>query len=348
MNNKHQIIKALDDNIKNIQKLDYTPSVELARSLATSAKQALAQATKVEDMTQIKNKLGTIEHWFKKQRASLVESNLIVAERIRTERAIGKWISENINHGGDRKSNKSRSHGVTLISDVGITKNDSSRWQKLAAIDEQDFEVWITENINILELSTAAALRLWAVYANAGSFVHEVETPDGKFDGIVIDPAWDVKKIDRYVAPEQTAFDYPTMSLAEIKQFPVQSFAADDCHLFLWTTQKYLPASFDVMSAWGFKYVLTMVWHKNGGFQPFQLPMYNCEFVLYGRQGSPKFIDTKAFPTCFSADRTGHSKKPAEFYSLIRRVCDGKLIDIFNRGEREGFESYGNQTRTTT
>ena len=88
--------------------------------------------------------------------------------------------------------------------------------------------------------------------------------------------------------------------------------------------------------------------HKNGGFQPFQLPMYNCEFVLYGRQGSPKFIDTKAFPTCFSADRTGHSKKPAEFYSLIRRVCDGKLIDIFNRGEREGFESYGNQTRTTT
>ena len=28
---------------------------------------------------------------------------------------------------------------------------------------------------------------------------------------------------------------------------------ADDCHLWLWTTNEYLRAGFDVMESWGFK-----------------------------------------------------------------------------------------------
>jgi len=165
--------------------------------------------------------------------------------------------------------------------------------------------------------------------------------PEGKYHTIVIDPPWDVKKILRDVRPNQDEFAYKTMSIEEIKNFPIP--ADENCFLFLWTTQKYLPVSFEILKHWGFKYVLTFVWNKNGGFQPFGLPQYNCEFVLYGRKGGLKFIDTKDFKACFKGDRREHSRKPDEFYKTIRRVCPGPRIDMFAREIREGFDGFGDE-----
>lgn len=171
-----------------------------------------------------------------------------------------------------------------------------------------------------------------------------IPIPIGKFNTIVIDPPWPIEKIERNVAPNQYAFDYPTMTLEEIKEFSVpQEIAADNAHLFLWTTQKFLPSAFDIMNTWGFKYVFTMVWHKPGGFQPYNLPQYNCEFVLYGRKGTPKFLDTTSFFTCFDAPRTGHSVKPDDFYETLSRVCPEPRIDVFSRTERQGYSSWGNE-----
>jgi N6-adenosine-specific RNA methylase IME4 len=169
----------------------------------------------------------------------------------------------------------------------------------------------------------------------------EISLPTGLYDVIVIDPPWEMEKIKRDVAIEQVGFDYPTMTIDEIKQFELP--ADKDCHVFMWITHKHLPMGFDILQSWGAKYVFTMVWHKNGGFQPFNLPQYNCEFVLYGKIGNPQFVDLKAFNTCFFANRTGHSAKPDEFYDLIRRVTAGRRIDIFNRRDIEGFDKWGNE-----
>ena len=169
----------------------------------------------------------------------------------------------------------------------------------------------------------------------------EAKEISGLFDVIVIDPPWPMKKIDRDERPNQTEFDYPTMSESELTDMHIP--ASDDCHVWLWTTEKFFTMAQRLLDSWGFKYVCIFTWHKPGGFQPIGLPQYNSEFALYARKGTPVFIDTKAFPVCFYADRGKHSEKPQEFYDMVRRVTAGRRLDMFNRRKIEGFETWGNQ-----
>ena len=87
----------------------------------------------------------------------------------------------------------------------------------------------------------------------------------------------------------------------------------------------------------------SVVWHKSGGFQPMDLPQFNCEFILYARLGSPVFVDSKNFTCCFHGERREHSRKPDAFYDMIRRVTGGSRIDVFSREKRDGFAQYGNE-----
>lgn len=168
-----------------------------------------------------------------------------------------------------------------------------------------------------------------------------IELPSGVYHTIVVDPPWPMQMFDRDVRPNQVGLDYPTMSIEDIARLNIP--AADNAQLFLWTTQKFLPDAIRLLDAWRFSYLLTMVWHKPGGPQPFKLPQYNCEFVVVGRRGSTDFVDTKQFCTCFEAPRREHSRKPAEFYALLQRVCRGPRLDMFSREKHEGFDQYGNE-----
>lgn len=169
---------------------------------------------------------------------------------------------------------------------------------------------------------------------------------EDSYSVVVIDPPWPMQKIEREVRPNQVGFDYPTMEedeIAALFQNELRPGMDANCHVFIWTTHRFLPMTLRLLEPLSADYVLTMVWHKPGGFQPVGLPQYNCEFVVYARAGTPKFADTKAFNCCFDAPRREHSRKPDEFYDLVRRVTSGSRIDVFSREKREGFDQYGNQ-----
>jgi hypothetical protein len=49
--------------------------------------------------------------------------------RLDCERWLGRWLAENIPHGGDQKSNSHRAR--LILKDLSITWSSSSRWQLL-------------------------------------------------------------------------------------------------------------------------------------------------------------------------------------------------------------------------
>ena len=171
-----------------------------------------------------------------------------------------------------------------------------------------------------------------------------VQYPDRRYGVIVADPPWDLRKIEREVAPEQRGWDYPTMPAREIARMPVDRMALPDCWLFLWTTHRHLPQAFEIVARWGFKYRWCMVWAKNSGFQPWNFARLNCEFCLVAVRGSPQLADAKGFNALFHARSGAHSVKPQAFYDTVRRVTgEGRRLDLFGRRAIPGFDSWGNQ-----
>lgn len=305
------------------------------------AEQALERAADIHEMLELRDKAAALKVFADAQGFKEAAQKAKIFQ-LKAERKAGDWLRENVSAGNPQLSQDAT---ISQLPD-GIDRWESSRWQLEAEVPEEKFHEWVDDCLSTGKEISAAGLQRLARVEQAQEKIQEIlNSPTselcGLYDVIVIDPPWHMEKIEREVAPNQVVFDYPTMQLNEIAQIEIP--AADDCHIFLWTTQKHLPSAFVLLDTWGFNYVCTFVWHKPGGFQPFGLPQYNCEFVLYARLGSPQFIDFKQFFTCFNAPRNGHSAKPEEFYETIRRVTAGRRLDMFGRRKIEGFESWGNE-----
>ncbi len=165
---------------------------------------------------------------------------------------------------------------------------------------------------------------------------------DGLYDVLVIDPPWPVGFPMRETRPNQLGFDYLPMTVEQIHALTLPT--AEACHVWLWTTQRFLPEAFACLTSWQLSYICCFVWHKAGGMQPVGLPQLNCEFALYARKGAPPFVATTDFFTCFQAPRHEHSAKPDAFYALVRRVTAGRRLDMFNRRPIAGFDGWGTET----
>lgn len=172
-----------------------------------------------------------------------------------------------------------------------------------------------------------------------------VAPPTGKYSCIVLDPPWPMQKIERDERPDQgVELDYPTMSLDQIADeayVPVRTLAADDCHLYLWVTHKFLPAGMRLLDAWGFTYQCVMTWRKNVGITPFSW-MYDTEHVLFAHRGNLK-LQRLGMRLSFEAPVQGHSVKPDVFYQRVTEASPGPRVEMFARRERDGFIAWGNE-----
>lgn len=134
---------------------------------------------------------------------------------------------------------------------------------------------------------------------------------------------------------------YSGMGLDEIRALPVGQLAGTHCRLFLWTTNRYLPAAFDVMAGWGFSYKQTLVWHKADGNMGGSVAPCSAEFLLVGVIGSPPVRAKADAAVIRHPQAKTHSQKPAAFMDLVEQVSPGPYAELFCRRPRFGWDSWG-------
>ena len=146
---------------------------------------------------------------------------------------------------------------------------------------------------------------------------------------------------------ERKPLPYPSMTLDEISALPVRDLAhPEGAHVYMWTTNRYLPDAFGIFEAWGVRYGQTLVWCKtpmgNGLGGDY---MVSTEFILYGRIGTLKRLGVRVNSTWFNWPRMyrQHSRKPDAFLDMVERVSPGPYLEMFARRQRLGWDTWGNQ-----
>jgi N6-adenosine-specific RNA methylase IME4 len=193
------------------------------------------------------------------------------------------------------------------------------------------------------DLGIRGLRRAAAAQRGPAAVAEPVPPPPGKYRCIVIDPPWPMPKIDRDARPDQgRKLDYTTMTadqLADEAWLPVRESSADDAHIYLWVTHKYLPLGLELLEKWGFRYQCVMTWRKNVGITPYSW-MYDTEHVLFGRRGNLP-LQKLGLRLSFDAPVRGHSVKPDVFYDRVREASPAPRLDMFPGVEHDGFEPWG-------
>jgi N6-adenosine-specific RNA methylase IME4 len=173
-----------------------------------------------------------------------------------------------------------------------------------------------------------------------------------RFATILADPPWRFANRTGKMAPEHKRLSrYATLTLEEISALPVQAVIADTAHLYLWVPNALLAEGLTVMSAWGFTYKSNIVWHKvrkDGGSDGRGVGFYFrnvTELVLFGVRGknARTLAPGRRQVNLIATRKREHSRKPDELYSIIESCSRGPFLELFARGTRFGWATWGNQ-----
>ena len=173
-----------------------------------------------------------------------------------------------------------------------------------------------------------------------------------QFATVLADPPWRFTNKTGKVAPEHRRLArYATLSLDDIVALPVVQVTREKAHLYLWCPNALLPEGLAVMKAWGFTYKSNIVWHKvrkDGGPDGRGVGFYFrnvTELILFGVKGkSARTLAPGRRQVNYLATRKReHSRKPDEQYEIIEACSPGPFLELFARGTRKGWATWGNQ-----
>lgn len=172
------------------------------------------------------------------------------------------------------------------------------------------------------------------------------------FRTIYADPPWQFQNRTGKVAPEHKRLSrYATMTLDDIMALPVADIAAAKSHLYLWVPNALLPDGLAVMRSWGFEYKTNIIWEKvrhDGQPDGRGVGFYFrnvTEVLLFGIRGKDNrtLQPARSQVNLVRTVKREHSRKPDEMINLIEACSPGPYLEMFARGDREGWAMWGNQ-----
>jgi len=313
----------------------------------------LSEIKTVDDAKKIINLAEAARVYAREVELGLEAQNHAAEIKLRAQRRAGEILIKMDRQNGGRPEKRLQDDTVSkpTLSDLGIEKADSSRWQQIAQLPAKAFENYISESRDEdQEMTTSGVLRLAKEIDREDrrqAMSDAPDLPDAKYRIVYADPPWKyndsgvITDNDNYGHAER---HYPTMTIEQLCLLPIKSLVEDDAVLFLWTTSPLLEESFSVIKAWGFEYKTSFVWDKvkhNFGH-------YNSvrhEFLLVCTRGSCTPDNLKLHDSVQQIERTEkHSEKPEEFRSIIDEIyTHGKRIELFARAQHIGWDVWGNQ-----
>lgn len=156
---QHVAIDSLRPDAANPQRISEATGL----LLLDRARQALAEASSVDEVKAIRNQAEAVRAYLKQQGAALEMQNQCAEIKLRAERRLGELLAALPKLHGARPADAG-SHDVTPLADLGIGKMQSHRWQAVAAVPDEAFERHVAETRERgEELTTASVLRLGRV-----------------------------------------------------------------------------------------------------------------------------------------------------------------------------------------
>ena len=171
-----------------------------------------------------------------------------------------------------------------------------------------------------------------------------------RYRTIVADPPWDIGDFPANLHAKGKGTKpcpYPTMSIAAIAALPVGDLAAKDAHLYCWTTNQFLEATYGIVREWGFRPGKVLVWAKAPKGRGLGGAWASAtEYVLYAKRGNLANIG-RVERNWWEWPRGAHSAKPEAFLDLVEQVSPGPYLELFARRARFGWDYAGNESLGT-
>jgi N6-adenosine-specific RNA methylase IME4/ParB-like chromosome segregation protein Spo0J len=166
-------------------------------------------------------------------------------------------------------------------------------------------------------------------------------TPE-RFIVLLADPPWRYE----HTESESRAIEnqYPTMSLDEICELPIQDVCTEDVILFLWATSPKLAEAMQVLEAWGFTYRTCAVWDKEKIGMGYYFRQQH-ELLLVAAKGHPPTpAPSDRVSSVVRSPRLKHSQKPEVVYEIIEAMYPNlPKLELFARNNRDNWSAWGNE-----